>query len=372
MKKNNWIDLDEKKVIDYIKNVNGNVVFGIDGFIDQVWNVVETRKTSNEYVLIDKMKKFGEIIVNRGKGGMANELIKKRRSFGGFTANTGRVLGCLDLSITLLGMYGKEVIDPIFNELQKKCKLITLGDPVISNILEFDDGKIMMPYLNELLNFKWKDLFDKLGEEKLKDIFKDADIVSLGYWSNMPDFDNLITKLDEKYFGDKYPKKLFFDFANIKKRSVAAVKETFKILGQLNDKIPVTLSLNEHEAMLLFSYYNEELTGDMEEIAQKCAYLREKIKLNELIVHTSHYVIAASKSEGIGMSLQDYCESPAVTTGAGDTFNGGYVAASIGNLNINERLALANAETRFYIGNGFPPDRDALIGEVIRIKEALS
>lgn len=372
MKRNSWADLDEEKISNYIKNADGKVVFGIDGFIDQIWQVVETRKSNNEYILIDKMRRFGEIIVNRGEGGMANELIKKRRSCGGFTANTGRILGYLNLPITLLGMFGEETIDPIFKELQEKCELITLGDPVISNILEFSDGKIMMPYLNELLNFTWNDLVNKIGDKKLKSIFEDADIVSLGYWSNMPTFDEFITKLNENYFYEKYPKKLFFDFANIKKRSVEAIKETFKVLGNLNDKIPVTLSLNEHEAILLFSYYNEELAGDMEEVAKKADSLREKIKLNELVIHTSHYVVAASKTEGIGISVQDYCEKPKITTGAGDTFNGGYVAASIGDLNINERLALANAGIRFYIGNGFPPNRDELIEEVKRIKKALS
>ncbi len=369
---NNWTELNQDKVINYVKNVNGKVVFGIDGFIDQVWQVVETRKPNNEYVLIDKMKKFGELIVNRGEGGMANELIKKRRSFGGFTANTGRIIGYLDLPITLLGMYGKETIDPIFNDLKEKCELITLGDPVISNILEFPDGKIMMPYLNELLNFTWEDLINKLGAEKLKSILEDADIVSLGYWSNMPTFDEFITKLNENYFADKCPRRMFFDFANIKKRSVEAIKDTFKVLGELNKKIPVTLSLNEHEATLLFSYYNEELTGGIKEVAKKANSLRKEININELVIHTLHYVIGASESEGIGICVQDYCEKPAITTGAGDTFNGGYVAASIGDLNINERLALANAGTRFYIGNGFPPNRDQLIEEIKRIIKVFS
>jgi len=371
MNKSSWSNLDDQKIIKYVKNAKGKVVFGIDGFIDQVWQVVETRKSNNEYVLIDKMKKFGQIIVDRGEGGMANELIRKRRAFGGFTANTGRAVGRLDISTILLGMYGKEMVDPIFNELKKNCELITIGEPVISNILEFSDGKIMMPYLNELLNFTWNDLVKRLGHEKLKSIFHDADIVSMGYWSNMPTFDEFITSMNDEYFADSKPKRLFFDFANVKKRSAKALKKTLEVLGNLNNTIPITLSINEHEAVLLFSYYGKKFTDDVEKLSFIISDMRNELNLDEIVIHTHHYVIGCSKSEGIGISDQDYCENPVITTGAGDNFNGGYVASCLGDLNISERLAMANATTRFYIGNGFPPNKDELMTEITRIKGTL-
>lgn len=372
MSGNNWATIDQHKMINYVENVKGKVVLGIDAFIDQVWQVIETRTGKNEYKLIEKMKKFGEIIVSRGEGGMANELIKKRRSSGGFTANTGRAIGKLGLSTVMIGMYGKDGIEPIFDELKEIGTLISVGDPVISNILEFSDGKIMMPNLNDLLNFDWDSLVRELGHEKLKDIFSNSDIVSIGYWSNMPEFDDIIKKIYENYLSENPPKRMFFDFANIKKRSVEAIKETFMVLGALNEKIPMTLSLNEHEAVLLFSYYGEELSEDIEKAAATTAVLRKKINLDEIIVHTPHYAIAATKSEGIGFALQDYSENPKRTTGAGDTFNGGYIATCLGNLDINERLAVSNATTSFYINNSFPPSREELIGEIKRIKEKLS
>ncbi len=372
MNKSIWNDLDIKKVIRYAENVQGKVVLGLDGYIDQVWQVVETRFSTSEYTLIDKMKKFGELIVNRGNGGMANELIKKRRSFGGFTANTGRTLCNFQLDTVMLGMYGKASIDPVFNEFVEKSTLISVGDPVISNILEFSDGKIMLPNLHELLSLEWKDVVKALGHEKLKEIFEDADIVALGYWSSMPMFDEFITEINNKYFKEKCPKRMFFDFANIKKRSVEAINDTFKLLGDLNDKIPMTLSLNEHEAALLFSYYGEVVSENIEAVGATTCSIREKINLDEIVIHTQHYAVAASRTEGIGISIQDYCDNPVVTTGAGDTFNGGYIAACLGELNLNERLAAANASTRFYIMNGYPPSREQLIEEIKGIKERLS
>lgn len=372
MNKKNWDDLDLEQMIDYLENVEGKVVLGMDGIIDEVWQVLETRVSKSDFKVIDKMKKFGELIVARSEGGMANELIRKRRICGGFTANTGRAAGNLKLSTTMVGMYGKDTIDPIYDEFKDKCTLITLGNPAVCNILEFTDGKIMLPYLKELLDFEWKDLINILGHEKLKSIFGDADIVSLGYWSNMPAFNELVTNICEDYFTDNHPRRMFFDFANIKKRSVDALMETFDVLGTINNKISITLSLNEHEAALLFSYFGEEFTDDIETTTKIVSAIRDKINFDEIIIHTPYYSIAASKSEKVGVVVQDYCPSPVRTAGAGDTFNGGYIAACLKNLKINERLAIANAATSFYVNNGFPPDREYLIKEIKRIKEKLS
>jgi sugar/nucleoside kinase (ribokinase family) len=372
MQGNNWAAIDEGILEKYIQTFSGKIVLGIDGFIDQVWQVVETRTTDNNYVLIDKMQKFGELIVNRKEGGMANELIKKRRSYGGFTANTGKALGNLELSTTLLGMYGKEGIDKIFDELSKKCTLISIGDPVISTILEFTDGKIMMPNLDDLLRFTWDDFVNALGADQLEKILLEADVLSLGYWSNMPAFDEFMNKLNENYFHTKCPKRLFFDFANIKKRSKEAIIDTFKVLERINNKIPVTLSLNEHEAVLLFSYYGKEFLERSLEDAQSTDSIRSIIGLDELIVHTPKYAVISSVSEGVGILEQDYCEAPVITTGAGDTFNGGYIASCLEQLNAVERLAIANAATRYYIGNGHTPSREELLSEIKRIKGALA
>ncbi len=371
MQGNNWAAIEDGILEQYIQSFSGKIVLGIDGFIDQVWQVVETRTADNNYILINKMQNFGEIIVNRKEGGMANELIKKRRSYGGFTANTGKALGNLDVATTLVGMYGKEEIDKIFNELSKKCTLISIGDPVISTILEFTDGKIMMPNLDDLLNFTWEDFVKAIGQDELEKILLDADIVSLGYWSNMPTFDEFINKLNENYFHTKGPKRLFFDFANIKKRSKEAIIDTFQVLEKINDRIPVTLSLNEHEAVILFSYYGKEFLDRSEEDALSADDIRSIIGLDELIVHTPKYAVISSKSEGVGILEQDYCEAPVITTGAGDTFNGGYIASCLGDLKVKERLAIANAATRFYISKSHTPNREELLTEIKRIKKVL-
>ena len=114
-------------------------------------------------------------------------------------------------------------------------------------------------------------------------------------------------------------------------------------LKALNEKIPMTLSVNEHEAEALFAMYNETLDNERRPIQEKVEYVRTQIGLDELVVHTPHYAAAASLSETAALVAQRFCEKPIRSAGAGDTFNGSYVAARLAGLDICQCLHTANA-----------------------------
>jgi sugar/nucleoside kinase (ribokinase family) len=157
---------------------------------------------------------------------------------------------------------------------------------------------------------------------------------------------------------------LFFDFADITMRGAEDMKETFRLLSGYNPPIQKTISLNEHEAALLFSCYGEKLSGDMEAAALSAEKVRAKIGFDELIIHTPHFAAAASKTETAAVK-QRYCENPVRTAGAGDSFNGGYISACCTSLSLAQRLTVANATTYFFVANGYPPSRNRL-GEVFQ------
>jgi len=341
---------------DYLTTVKGKVVLGVDGFIDEVWQVLETRTDVSSYQVVEHMKQFGELITEHGSGGLARELIRKRRSCGGFTANTGRAVGTLGIDTTLVGCFGKDKIDSAFDEF-KSYKCISAGDPAISNILEFSDGKIMLPNLENLLNLDWLQ-FKRILDNNAG-IFDGVDVIGLGYWSNMPDFDNMLVKLVDSFSTTK-PSRMFFDFANVTKKSVSDLKQTLSVMSKLNKKIPMTLSLNEHEGLLLFEHYGIPGAIDTDEITAKLSDLRDKVGIDEIIIHTPHLAAIATPKEQVCV-MQNFVENPIRTAGAGDSFNGGYIVSCLGNLKAAERLTIANAVTKFYLENGKPPEREQLI-----------
>lgn len=362
-------------IVSALSSVDCTVLMGIDGMVDEVWELLDSRTAPDGYVKMTRMMEFGGAITERGTGGLAKERILKRRSSGGFVCNTGRATATLGAATTMLGTFGEGGMDSVFDEFNGLAELVSVGNPAQILVLEFIDGKIFLPSLNELVNLRWDGLLERLGEERLRRLC-DVDIVGMGYWSNMYDFERIMTNLACDYLQNGRTRRIFHDFANLNKRSPQALEEAIAVLGRLNDRMPMTLSLNEHEGAILAHGMGVDYPGrandktTVDAVLSAVVKMRERAGIDELIIHTSYFAVIATAKEGAAFAMQDYCETPVKTTGAGDTFNGGYMFASMAGISPWERLTAANATTRYYVTNGKPPTVAQLIEQMQRsVKE---
>lgn len=349
----------------YIENLSGNVLLGCDGFVDEVYQIVEERRSLADFTAMNKLKKFGELIVERSDGGVGLEIVHKRRCEGGFAINTGRVAGMLGLQPKLVGLFGAAELDPAFSVFADICQIISLGDPALTLAFEFSDGKVLMSDLKTVANLTWQDCVGMLGEAKLKELFSGVDILGLGYWSLTPDFDNLLKGFVAQYGAGAAPRRMFFDFADIKKKSNASFMASLALISEFNSKIPMTLSMNEHEVKELFLRIGLALPGaDPAAMPAALKVAREKICIDELVVHTPAFGAASNATDGEAFAMQETQTEVIRTAGAGDTFNGGYLCASMGGLSVKERLVIANASTAYFVTHATPPTRDQLISQI--------
>lgn len=356
---------DINKYVDYINNMEGNILLGCDGFVDETYEIVEERKSPSEFSAIENLKDFGELIVKRADGGVGVEIVPKRRCEGGFGINTGRIAACLGLKPVLPGLYGAEKIDPAYEEFVDICELTSLGDPALTLAFEFENGKLLMSDLGAVSNLKWADFEKHFGDEKIKEIFTGVDILGLGYWSLTSHFDDLFVGFMKQYETLEPPKRMFFDFADIKKKSSEAFIRTLDLIKPYNSKIPLTFSLNEHEVLELFSRVGVVLPElKPEPMVAALAIAREKIGFDELVVHTPEFAAASSASEGEAFALQERQTKVVRLAGAGDSFNGGYLCASLGDLPLKERLVMANGTTAFFVTHGTGPTKEQLIAQI--------
>jgi hypothetical protein len=354
-----------KKYADFLHNIRGKILLGCDGFVDETYEIVEVRKSQADFTAMKKLRQFGELIVARADGGVGVELVPKRRCEGGFAINTGRVAAFLGLKPRLPGLYGSQAIDPAYEEFKDNCELASLGDPALTIALEFGDGKILMSNLEAVSSLTWDDFEKHFGATKLRELFSGVDILGLGYWSLTANFDDLFRGFMSQYESLTPPRRMFFDFADIKKKSSESFLKSLELIRSYNSKIPMTFSLNEHEVLELCSRVGvepPELTPAA--IASAIAVAREKIGFDELVVHTPEFAAVSSATEGEAYALQDRQTNVLRLAGAGDSFNGGYLCASLGDLPPKERLVVANAVAAFFVTHATAPTKEELLAQI--------
>jgi sugar/nucleoside kinase (ribokinase family) len=358
------MQIDKKKVIESLKNSTAAITMFADGFVDEVWEIVNERTSLKEFSVYSRMNRFADRITSSGSGGVGLELVKKRRAFGGFTANIGFAAARLGVDTAMVGVYGEDALDPIFDEVAEICGVYSLAAPAITHVFEFDDGKILMSHMEAVQDISWQSIVDKLGMEKLTELLAKSDMLGVGYWSLLPAFDEIVMQVFTNLPQDGKQRRFFFDFADFRKKDEASLDYSMKLLKRLNEKIPMMLSVNEHEAAVLFELHGRTLDGDAGSLPEKTEYVRKQMGLDEFVVHTPHYAVAACSAEAPAYAPSVFVEKPVRSAGAGDTFNGGYAAAKLAGLDISERLFAANANVRFFLKNGFAPDLDEMLGEM--------
>jgi hypothetical protein len=222
-----------------------------------------------------------------------------------------------------------------------------------------------MSNLEAVSSLTWDHFKTFFGEQKLKEMFSDVDILGLGYWSLTADFDGFFKGFMEQYETIKPPRRMFFDFADIKKKSSESFVKSLELIRPYNSRIPMTLSLNEHEVLELFSRVGvacPDLTPAV--IASALTTAREKIGFDELVVHTPEFAAASSAVDGEAHAMQERQKNVIRSAGAGDSFNGGYICASLGDLPIKERLVVANAATAFFVTHATGPTKEELLAQI--------
>ncbi len=353
--------MDKQNIQAKLNAIAGSATLGIDGMIDEVWELIDSRASANEFTKITNLLTFGQALTERKTGGIAKERILKRRSNGGFVCNTGRAVATLGVDTTFLGMFGDEPYEEIFDEFKSLAKIYSVGEPANIHVLEFVDGKILMPNLQPLIISKWEDITTKFSNEKIEEIFN-KDIIGIGYWSNMYDFESTMRNIVEICAKNKKTKRVFHDFANLNKRTKDALLCALSVLKEQNEKVHQTLSLNEHEGGILCDVLGVEYPKDinnpkaMQPALEAVIKMRELIGIDEVVIHSLYFAVSSSKTNGNAFAPQKYCENAVKTTGAGDTFNGGYMVASLTDFSQTEKLIVSNAATYYYVSTGNAPN----------------
>jgi len=338
---------------------------GVDGYIDSLYSLCQSRESATEWTRMDNMKTFGDLIVDVAGSSANVERVLKRKISGGFAPNSCKAFNGLDIKLFLVAALGYPEIHELFKSLEEKESIdaFSFSNPGETIGLEFNDGKIMLSDFENILNIDWDLLIERIGLEKLLDLIEKSDIIGLGHWS-------LVQNLGEiwaHFLYDIIPSikelknKLFFvDLADIKKRSKKDILEMLAMLGNINYHLPVMLSLNDQEAFGISQALDDVKTinpdnKDFKDYIEGGKKINEVLKLSYVVIHSPHFATISTMDNHYWIT-QAYTSKAKFTTGAGDHFHSGVAAGLACGLTPPEAILIANALTGIFVRTGNSPN----------------
>ena len=152
----------------------------------------------------------------------------------------------------------------------------------------------------------------------------------------------------------------FVDLADIKKRNKIDIQNMLKLLGKIDEVVPVMLSLNDQEAIDISKALDNvkdinpkvENHGDFVNGGRK---INDEVDLSYLIIHSPYFATVSTKNNHYWVT-EGITSKPKFTTGAGDHFHSGAAAGLVLNLTPPEALIIGNALTAIFVRTGNSPN----------------
>ena len=335
---------------------------GLDGFVDNIIDVVDKRSDETNYARVSTIAQLGERI-SRAAGLSSNiELVVKQEKLGGNGPIMANASIQANLGVTYVGNLGRDVVHSVFTDMAARCKACyTLCEPGVTDALEFQDGKLMLGKHQFLKGVTYERMLEVIGLEKLKAIWSSAQLVALTNWTMLPHQTSIWRSLLKDMAQVKVPAgaTLFIDLADPEKRHAEEIADACKLLKNFRSSHRVVLGLNQKESIEVSSALGMKLKA--EEIEANAVRLRKELELDTVVIHpTKNAACATEKSSGYVDG--PYCANPKLTTGAGDNFNAGFCLGLLANLEPAELLAAGTASSGFYVRNGRSATGKELVG----------
>ncbi|MHA1106203.1 MAG: hypothetical protein ACTSPN_10880 [Promethearchaeota archaeon] len=355
--------------------INKSCFLGFDGYVDSLYSLVQSRSSAKKWTRMSTMKLFGELLVSVAGSSANIERVLKKRIFGGFAPNTSRALSTLGVKNILVAALGIPKIDDLYIE-QEGVESISISNPGQTLGLEFDDGKVMITDFEPILNIDWITILKHVKREHLIQVLDQSDMMGFGHWALIPNLNAIWHHFLKELFPSisNLKDKLFFvDIADIRKRTKQDILDLISILGKINEKIPVMLSVNDQEAYFLskfldnvktFTPYQENSTDYIDGGKR----LNTEMNLSYLVIHSPHFATISTVEDHYWIT-EGFTSKPKFTVGAGDYFHSGTVLALSCGLTPPEAILMGNALTAIFVRTGKSPNFNQLSQFISRYME---
>ncbi|HLX60848.1 MAG TPA: PfkB family carbohydrate kinase [Planctomycetota bacterium] len=328
-----------------------NTLVGLDGFVDNIIDVVDKRADAANYTRVETIAALGERI-SRAAGLSSNiELVVRQQKLGGNGPIMANALIENGLNVSYIGCLGSPTPHAVFSDMAARCKACyTLCEPGVTDALEFRDGKVMLGKHQTLKEVTYDRMKQVVGEERLEQLWNTSNLIALTNWTMLPYQTDIWINLLKDLKDVTTPKGaiLFIDLADPEKRPADEIARACKMLKSFRCSHRVVLGVNQKESMEVSAALGLKFNAD--EIEANAATLRSALELDAVVIHPTKNAACATE-KGSAKLDGPFCANPKLTTGAGDNFNSGFCIGLMAGLEPAELLAAGTASSGFYVRN---------------------
>ncbi len=262
------------------------------------------------------------------------------------------------IDVTYIGALGDKKVLPVFETaLAKKTKrLHTIARAAITTCLEFTDGKVMLNDMSACAEVTWKQLLECVGQSALDEELKTASYVAAVNWGKLPHAGEIWSEMSARLAQLGVPAKqviYFMDLAEFETRPQADRADLLTRLPAITRQCHTLLSLNLKEAWQLGEVFGGKFHGrkDADSVAELTTFLKSQVAVDRVIVHPNNGAACASDS-GTVYVPGPHCANPLISTGAGDNFGAGCLAAALLGLDDAGIVLAGNCASGHFVRSG--------------------
>lgn len=340
-------------------------MLGFDGTVDVICKPVESREAAgDQFTAFSQMRDFGQRIIDAdGKSAMV-EIVNELEKIGGNGPIMANALSQSGIGIDYIGPLGLPTMHPVYEGFAEQIKVHSIGQPAVTNALEFPNGKLMLSSISSYDAINAPTLQTTLGAEAMTSLIKQSQLCCLLNWTCLPGLNSILRWLLEALLpgieADE-ARIFFFDLADPSMRSSEDILEVLNLISAFENFGRVILGMNLNEAQQVCRTLQiPEPEAEHASLQQALTSIREKLDIHTAMSHPAAFAACATP-EGSWAVDGPHTKSPLITTGAGDHLNAGFCLAQLLNFTPEDSLKLGVLYSGYYVRKAKTPDLEAIL-----------
>lgn len=276
-----------------------SVLVGFDGYIDHIRRLVGERKNPRMYDEIDEFDTFREMLARSAAKDktLQFEWVESERLPGGHTSHLGQALNRVGYDSQLVGYFGHPIREEFSDEFAES-DLLSIGQPTVTEYLQFKDGKVMFTESGTHQVLNWETLREYVPPEKFANYLNGAQLMSIGGWALITEISSIWEGIHEQVYPllSSPPENILICASETQHLKETTMRSDMESLHVLDGSIPVTLVMSAEQVKRLEEVFLPDDTVQRS-LRNRVELLRRELEISRLAITSENESVLVTSDE---------------------------------------------------------------------------